>query len=394
MAVAFDVASESHTGTTGNTNSASFNWTHTPSGTPRGVLVFVFQVGGASDFSTAVTYGSASLSAVSGGFAVDGSGEIGTCKAWFVGTGIPTGAQTVTVTRTNNGTTLYAVCITVTAAADTEKKGSAVLLQGDGTYTVQAVDSGADTALRFAGGYSGGSSVLAAGTGSTITSMQGIDFGVTTATTCRESTAGSGSRNVGFSFGTSDDRAAVHLAIGEVAGGPTPTRGRVSFAELEVPQVATRGRIAWAEFEVPSVATRGRVSFAELEVPQVPTRGSVSFAELEVPQVPTRGRVSWSELEVPNVPAAPTRGVSSWLELEAPDPPTPTRGRIAFAELELPALPTLARLAWLELEVPDVAAGESLAEGDTCSALMDWLRTVEHPRNENTLKRLRAHYNS
>lgn len=37
------------------------------------------------------------------------------------------------------------------------------------------------------------------------------------------------------------------------------------------------------------------------------TRGRVSFAELEVPFVPTRGRLSWAELEVPEFLSAEPR---------------------------------------------------------------------------------------
>jgi hypothetical protein len=44
MAVAHSAASESHTGTTGSTNQASFSWTHVQSGTPQGVLVFVHTI--------------------------------------------------------------------------------------------------------------------------------------------------------------------------------------------------------------------------------------------------------------------------------------------------------------------------------------------------------------
>jgi hypothetical protein len=148
----------------------------------------------------------------------------------------------------------------------------------------------------------------------------------------------------------------------------TPTRGRVSWAELEVPFKATRGRVSWAELEVPLVGTRGRVSFAELEVPVAPTRGRVSFAEVEVPNPPgdpTRGRVSWVELEVPTVatrgrvswvelevPLAPTRGRVSFIELEVPT--APTRGRVSQAEFEVPSAPTRGRVSWVELEVPEV----------------------------------------
>ncbi|HYE78031.1 MAG TPA: hypothetical protein VEI97_08600 [bacterium] len=117
----------------------------------------------------------------------------------------------------------------------------------------------------------------------------------------------------------------------------SPTRGQVSFAELEVPSLATRGRISFAELEVPNVPTRGRISFAELELPNTPTRGRVSFAELELPGTPSRGQLSWSELELP-------------------DPPTPTRGTLSWAEMEFPSLLTRGQLSWAELEVPDVGA--------------------------------------
>lgn len=119
-------------------------------------------------------------------------------------------------------------------------------------------------------------------------------------------------------IGTAADNAwaAVTMALRPFV--PTPTRGRVSWAELEIPFVPTRGRASWAELEVPTVPTRGRVSFAELEVPLVPTRALVSWAELEVPEppTPTRGLVSMVELEVP---FGPTRGLVSWVELEVPD---------------------------------------------------------------------------
>jgi hypothetical protein len=63
MAVAHSAASESHTGTTGSTNQASFSWTHTQSGTPQGVLVFVHTINNASDFVISVTYGGLAMDA-------------------------------------------------------------------------------------------------------------------------------------------------------------------------------------------------------------------------------------------------------------------------------------------------------------------------------------------
>jgi hypothetical protein len=133
---------------------------------------------------------------------------------------------------------------------------------------------------------------------------------------------------------------------------PSPTRGRISWAELEAPLAPTRGRLSWSEFETPLAPTRGRVSWAELEAPLAPTRGRASWAELEVPSPasPTRGRISFTEFEVPLVA---TRGRVSWSEFEAPL--APTRGRLSWAELEAPLAPTRGRASWMEFGIPAAA---------------------------------------
>jgi hypothetical protein len=220
MAVAFDAASESHTGTTGSQSEASFSWTHTPSGTPKGVLVFTITSDLTGDIISAVTYGGTSMTAVTGGLATDAAVEGGHTKAWFLGSSVPTGAQTVQVTRTNNTDVAYAVAITVTASADTEPTG-VVLLEGDQALAEQNVNDGSPgtNSLRFAATLAGGNNVPAAGATSTAVSLHSIALGPRTLSTVRESTAGQGSRPVGFSEGVSDDVAAVHLAIREVAAG-------------------------------------------------------------------------------------------------------------------------------------------------------------------------------
>lgn len=223
MAVAFDASSESHTGTTGSSNQASFSWTHTPVGTPRGVLVFIINLDTATGVNASVTYGGVSVPAVSGGVAADTAGEVGRCGAFFLGSGIPTGAQTITVNRDNNALVVYAVAATVTATTNTEVyTPGIVLLQEDGTLAVQAVDDGSPgtNSVRFAAGMSGLASPPAVGTGST--SLQTIDIGAQGAAFCRETTAGQGARNVGFSSATSDDRAFVHLAVREIPADTTP----------------------------------------------------------------------------------------------------------------------------------------------------------------------------
>lgn len=221
-AVAHDAASESHTGATGSTNQSSFSWSHTPAGTPRGVLVFIHTVSSTKRV-TSVTYGGVSMTEIIGGAAVDTNGEPGRIDTFFLGTSIPTGTQTIVVSRTNNADEMYASASTQTASVNTEIYTTGiVLLQESGTYSVQSVTDGSTgvNSLRYASGYYGGNNTLSAGTGSTV--LNSIDYGSQTSTTVRETTAGQGARNVGFTA-SSDDRAAVHLAVREI-----PATGSVS----------------------------------------------------------------------------------------------------------------------------------------------------------------------
>ena len=219
MAIAHSSSSESHAGTTGSSNEASFNWTHTQTGTPAGVLVFVFNGNSSTQNVTGVSYGSSSLTQVSGASASDTTGEPGRVDTYFLGSGLPSGNQTVTVTRTNNATVMYATVATVTAAvgSDTDTTGTVTLSQ-NGSILEQNVDDGSpgSNSLRYAGAYTGRPNPPGAGTNSTL--LQNIDFGSSAIAFVRETTAGQGSRPVGFNQGQNDDRAAVYLAVIEAEG--------------------------------------------------------------------------------------------------------------------------------------------------------------------------------
>lgn len=214
MAVAHSASSESHTGSTGSANQTSFSWTHTQTGTPRGVLVFVHVTNSSTDTVTGVTYGTVALTRIPGGAAIDAAGEPIRADLFFAGKGLPAGNQTVTVSRNNNGNIMYATVATVTAATDTNVTGI-VLLQGDGTLTQQNVDDGSPGAnsVRYAGATSGLNAPPTAGANSTL--LQSIDVGNQSCALVRETTAGQGSRPVGFST-ASDDRAAIHVAVREL----------------------------------------------------------------------------------------------------------------------------------------------------------------------------------
>ena len=228
MAVGFDVASESHTGTTGNASAASFTWNHAGGGSARGALVFVFGVvTNALPPVTSVTYGSTTMTEIPYS-AIDTDTEPGSVKAFYLDN-VATGTQAVVVNRTNNTHIMYAVCYTVTAAGATEvylagvqtKAGSTATATGasstgtgTGTLALLAVDDGSPgtNSLRFMGRYQGTSSVTAAGSGSL--AGPSIDFGLYVIDTFYESAAGQGARNVGGATIT-DDVAAIALAVRE-----------------------------------------------------------------------------------------------------------------------------------------------------------------------------------
>lgn len=113
-AVAFDAASASGTGTTER------SWTHTPSGTPKAVMVGCSQgdTSGA-DQVTGVTYGALTLTEVTGSPHLKATGEVMATYMYFAGASIPTGAQTVTVT-VSGAASKKCWSITLTANTDTE----------------------------------------------------------------------------------------------------------------------------------------------------------------------------------------------------------------------------------------------------------------------------------
>ena len=111
MAIAHDASNAGATGT------GTLSWTHTPSGTPRGVWVGIGQNQASGDQVTSVTYGGVAMTRVTmvlGAFA-----ETMTTYAYFLGASIPTGAQTVTV-LVGGAANKRAVSSTFTAAQDTE----------------------------------------------------------------------------------------------------------------------------------------------------------------------------------------------------------------------------------------------------------------------------------
>lgn len=150
MAVAFDA--RTNQGIT--LNDVSFG--HTPVGTPRGVL-FVGISSKDNDRSfSGVTYGGVALESV--GYAGIGTPD-GEVDILFLGSGIPTGPQTVAVDMIDDADEWIGTCVTITADGDTRVLGSGELssasvtnpsvtvpaIEGDSTFIVGGIHSGQDS---------------------------------------------------------------------------------------------------------------------------------------------------------------------------------------------------------------------------------------------------------
>ncbi len=120
MTVAFDVFSDVAEG------NGELSWTHTPSGTPRAAIVFIVEDFQSVDGVTGVTYGGTSMTEVPGSPNIHATGETGAVHCFFLGSSVPTGAQTVVVSI-SGVFQRRAAAITLTAVDDTE------VVDSDGT---------------------------------------------------------------------------------------------------------------------------------------------------------------------------------------------------------------------------------------------------------------------
>ncbi len=216
-AVGHDTTSEFPSAATTGCTVSPCSYTHTPSGTPRGVLIFVYTLLQTADVVTGVTYGGVSVTAVSGGSATDTATEPGRVTAYFLGSSVPTGAQTVSVTKSSAAVSIYINTITITSSVPYNLETTGVVLQQEnGAIAQSTVDDGSPgtNSMRFAGCYSGATSISA---GASSTLLQSMAISTTAfAASVRETTAGQGARSTGCTAGN-DDRAVVALAVREVS---------------------------------------------------------------------------------------------------------------------------------------------------------------------------------
>ena len=225
MAVAFDAVAIPSAAL----YTATFSWTHTPVGTPKGVAVIIVQEK-ATDQVSGVTYGGVAMTRVRSD--VRTVTEAGRVYIYFLGSSIPTGAQTVQVTLTGTEDT-NAVSLTVTATGDTAvdtSAGADLGVTADPSLSIVPTVQ----AEIFYGIFSGlAAPVTTVQTGST--HVAGKDYGTDSAMWARKSA--SAGTTIGYTA-ASDDVCHSALAIKEYAAPlvitPTPIFG---IAGIVIPTV-------------------------------------------------------------------------------------------------------------------------------------------------------------
>ncbi|HET9672417.1 MAG TPA: hypothetical protein VFQ40_06165 [Actinomycetota bacterium] len=197
---------------TGTTDPHEF--THTPAGTLRGVYVGIAQIG-INDEVAGVSYGGQGMTRV-----IDvhpNTAEDVSAYLYFLGTGIPTGTQTVSVDLTSASATDFAFVVGgVTAADDTEVVDfdSFVGLLADPQTTMNHLGRTCADFCILSSGNAAPSGTLVSGT----TAVHSQDMGAWMMQSSRNTTPGTADQTMGWTM-IAEDAALVALAIAEVEGG-------------------------------------------------------------------------------------------------------------------------------------------------------------------------------
>lgn len=219
MAIAFDAVSNVAAGT------GNLSWTHTPVGTPRGVLVLVVQnalTTPAEDVGT-VTYGGTSMTEVALSPVEKYTGEGGVVHGFFLGASIPTGAQTVAVNiGGGGGESRRAVAITLTASQDTSIVDTSALTQDTGANPSVTLSLGGVSSFCAIAFHSGQGAVTGITPLTGWTSRLEHDFGAQVGGWYTYDTIGTADVTAGYTA-TTEDAVLLAVAVRENAAGGSAT---------------------------------------------------------------------------------------------------------------------------------------------------------------------------
>jgi hypothetical protein len=226
------VANNSASETTGTGSTVAHN--HVPASAPDGVWVFIGHGTLSTDLITGVTYGGVAMTPrVRTEF--DSTTEPGRVYSYFLGTGIPTGTQSVSVSKSNATTLIHVVCCSVVAGGnDTEivDEGGANGDAGNAANPSVALTYSGRSCMSFVGHYNAANAPgsLAEFTGQTL--VHDHDHGNFCTKVSRRTNVENTDQTLGHTT-VSNSYAIVAIAIAEVvtateynqdvSGGITPT---------------------------------------------------------------------------------------------------------------------------------------------------------------------------
>jgi hypothetical protein len=209
MAVAHDAA----TGSVYTAATSPHTFNHTPTGTPKGVLLFCINYDSSTKRVTAASYGGQAMTEV--GDASDTAGEATNVAVWFLGSGIPTGQQQVSIDVGTAGDDHYFVCVTVTASTASTAIQNTQEINGDTANPQVTLQYGGISCLGYVGLAGGASTVASYSLLSGMSTGLSNDSGQEIQRVDRQTSAGTSNFTIGYSYATSDDVALFAVAVRE-----------------------------------------------------------------------------------------------------------------------------------------------------------------------------------
>lgn len=213
--------------TAGNGSASPVTVSHTPSGTPRGVIVFAILDGQSTDYITTCTYGGTSMTEVTGSPVLCAEAEDANVACFFLGSSVPTGTQNVVVSM-DFDLPVFVGVYTLTASGDVE------VIDTDVTINTTTSNPRGSSALSFGGRTCFVAEGIFSGVGaaSGITEMTGwtpdaeSDMTGQFAAFYSYDTIGTSDVTIGWDQ-SSDEAAAIGIAVSEVVSGDStaPTYG-------------------------------------------------------------------------------------------------------------------------------------------------------------------------
>lgn len=214
MAIAYDAESVS------SEDTSTLSWTHTPSGTPRAIIVMIAQTFTVTDEVSSVTYGGSGMTREA--LASKSSGEAGASYIYSLLTSVPTGAQTVEV-NVSGADPKIACAVSMTASDDGEIEDTDTLTSDSLDPHSLTLANGASVETYCMGVDMTGRGVPAGLAPLTnYTDINENDFGGGTSSMIRRtSNATGGDETIGWDLNAADDCIAAVISVTEAAGGDT-----------------------------------------------------------------------------------------------------------------------------------------------------------------------------